>query len=346
MANRYWVGGTASWDGTAGTKWALTSGGAGGQAIPTSADDVFLDANSGANTVTIATGNTGCKSINCTGFTGTLGGSAAITISGNITLGSGMTRTYTGTMTVNATSTITSNGITLGALTISGSGITVQLADAISCAGVLTLTQGTFNAVTYNVTCSNFNSSNSNTRTLTMGSGLWTMSGTGTVWNMTTITGLTFNKNTANILISSNSTSSRTFAGGNLSYNKFTIGGSATSTFNFQNNDSFTELASTKTVAHTIVNNTSTGVTIDVWSVTGSPGNVVIVNSSAAGVRRTYNITNSTAGINYLAVQDINISQPNKFYVGANSTDNGNNINVIFSSAPSIGVNNFLLLFI
>ena len=44
MADRYWVGGTAAWDGTAGTKWALTSGGAGGQAIPTSADDVFFDA--------------------------------------------------------------------------------------------------------------------------------------------------------------------------------------------------------------------------------------------------------------------------------------------------------------
>jgi hypothetical protein len=26
-ASRYWVGGTANWDGTAGTKWALTSGG-------------------------------------------------------------------------------------------------------------------------------------------------------------------------------------------------------------------------------------------------------------------------------------------------------------------------------
>ena len=27
---RYWVGGTADWDGTAGTKWAYTSGGVGG----------------------------------------------------------------------------------------------------------------------------------------------------------------------------------------------------------------------------------------------------------------------------------------------------------------------------
>lgn len=71
MAARYWVGGTANWDGTAGTKWAATSGGAGGESVPTAADDVYLDANSGAVTVTIAA-TAPCRSLNCTGFTGTL----------------------------------------------------------------------------------------------------------------------------------------------------------------------------------------------------------------------------------------------------------------------------------
>lgn len=42
MANRYWVGGTGTWDTTAGTKWSTTSGGAGGSAVPTSSDDVFI----------------------------------------------------------------------------------------------------------------------------------------------------------------------------------------------------------------------------------------------------------------------------------------------------------------
>ena len=54
MADRYWVGGTANWDGTAGTKWATTSGGAGGASVPTAADNVFFDAASGAVTVTVA----------------------------------------------------------------------------------------------------------------------------------------------------------------------------------------------------------------------------------------------------------------------------------------------------
>lgn len=71
MANRYWVGGTATWDGVALLKWALTSGGVGGQAVPTSSDDVFLDASSGANTVTLGA-NANCLSLTMTGFTGTL----------------------------------------------------------------------------------------------------------------------------------------------------------------------------------------------------------------------------------------------------------------------------------
>jgi hypothetical protein len=43
MADRYWVGGTASWDGTAGAKWASTSGGVGGSSVPTASDNVFID---------------------------------------------------------------------------------------------------------------------------------------------------------------------------------------------------------------------------------------------------------------------------------------------------------------
>ncbi len=43
MANRYWVGASGDWTNTA--RWSTTSGGAGGSAVPTSADDVFLDSN-------------------------------------------------------------------------------------------------------------------------------------------------------------------------------------------------------------------------------------------------------------------------------------------------------------
>ena len=83
MANRYWVGGTATWDGTAGTKWSTTSGGAGGAAVPTAVDDVFFNGASGSNTITIS-GSRACRMLDCTGFTGTLNfGSSVLTLGNN-----------------------------------------------------------------------------------------------------------------------------------------------------------------------------------------------------------------------------------------------------------------------
>jgi hypothetical protein len=173
VADRYWVGGTANWDGTAGTKWALTSGGLGGQAVPTSADDVFFDAAS-TGTCTISNGNTGAKSINCTGFTGTLSGNASITIAGSITLAAGMTYNYTGQITVTGTGTITSVAKSFnGPVIIDGVGITVTLGDAWTLAGgggILTLTRGTLTTNNYNLTALDFRSSNTNNRTLNLGS--------------------------------------------------------------------------------------------------------------------------------------------------------------------------------
>jgi hypothetical protein len=180
-----------------------------------------------------------------------------------------------------------------------------------------------------------------------MGSGLWTLTGTGTVWT-TPASNFTVNKNTANILLSDTSTTSRTFGpagGGGYSYNKLTIGGSTgTSTLTFAGGShSFTELASTKTVAHTITLSANLG-TIGTWSVTGTPGNIVTVNSSSVGTQRTLALTNTTTGIDYLSVKDINETTGNKFYVGTNSTDGGNNTNVYFTASPAGGTGNMFML--
>ena len=172
MADRYWVGGTAAWDGTAGTKWSDTSGGAGGASVPTSVDDVFFT-NLSTGTCTISAGNTGAKSINCTGFTGTLTGTAAITVSGNVTLVAGMAYGYSGIMTINATSTFTSAGKSnIGSITFNASVGTFTLADALSLAfdRTFTLTTGTLNLNGFTLTTGIFSSSNANTRSITFGS--------------------------------------------------------------------------------------------------------------------------------------------------------------------------------
>ena len=199
MANRFWVGGTNSWDGTAGTKWALTSGGAGGQAVPTSADDVFFT-NLSTGTCTIVVGNTGARSINCTGFTGAIGGTAAISVAGSITLVAGMTFTHTGTVTLTGTGTLISAGKTFNNIIVNGVGIIVTLGDALSLSSTLTITQGIFttSASNYSVTASAISSSNSNTRTIILNASTVTLNGS-VPTDFTTAINLTFNAGTSEI---------------------------------------------------------------------------------------------------------------------------------------------------
>jgi hypothetical protein len=230
MADRYWVGGTTSWNGTAGTKWALTSGGAGGEAEPTTADDVYFDAASGAVTVTATSGAGNCRNLNFTGFTGTFTGSSyTMHIMGSLTLVAGMTwpSNNNGLLSFEATDTghtIDFAGITLdNSITFAGVGGGWSLAsDLVSVPSVststLTLTNGAFNANGFNVTIGSLSSNNSNTRTLTMGSGQWTVTNNnGTIWSMSTVTGLTITPSTLPVLFNySGSTGTRTLSVGAL----------------------------------------------------------------------------------------------------------------------------------
>ena len=193
MANRYWVGGTDNWNGTAGSKWALTSGGAGGQAEPTAADDVFFDGNSGAVTVTVATTTGLALNLNTTGFTGTLAGSTGITVTGNLTLGSGMTWTNTGTLTLNATATtqvLTTNGVALTcSITRSGAGGACQLSGNLT-TGVtraFTLTNGDLDLNGAVLSVGFCVGSASNTISITPNGGSITLTGNaGNIWNFPT----------------------------------------------------------------------------------------------------------------------------------------------------------------
>jgi hypothetical protein len=69
MATYYWVGGSGTWDTSTTTNWSATSGGSGGAGVPTTADDVIFDVNSGPvspiSTVTVS-GIAVCKSFSST----------------------------------------------------------------------------------------------------------------------------------------------------------------------------------------------------------------------------------------------------------------------------------------
>lgn len=223
MADRYWVGGTATWDGTAGTKWATTSGGAGGAAVPTSSDDVYFDAASGAVTVTTSGTTTDvCKNLNFTGFTGTFSHTNATTVGiyGSLTLGSGMTYTVANALTsildflASTTGhTLTFNGKTTGFPRfggnsgVTGGGWTMQ-DDWPSRSGGIQHTGGHLNTNGYSITITgsggNFNSTGSAVRELTFGASSHVFGGNQAI-NFTG-SNLTFNAGTSLISASTCST--------------------------------------------------------------------------------------------------------------------------------------------
>jgi len=169
------------------------------------------------------------------GFTGTFSKTTvSLTIGGNFTVGAGSTWSSTGgTLTLNTTGScaITANGVNINqSITINGVSGTFTLSGDLNLTGsiqaTLTLTNGTFNANGQNVSVPLFNSSNANTRTLNMGSGTWYITGSAaTVWNLGTITGLTFNAGTSTLNFNSTgSTGTRTFfTGSTPTYNNIYV---------------------------------------------------------------------------------------------------------------------------
>jgi hypothetical protein len=343
MADRYWVGGTENWDGTAGTKWAATSGGAGGESVPTSADDVFFDSNS-SGTCTVASGNTGAKSVDCTGFSGGLTIGSLLRVYGDFTLSSGMTYTHTGSaLILQGTSTVTTAGKLMGSTSIGDlvNDVVVTLADAwtsVSSPFARSIFLGgggktTFNTNNQNVTTSSINfSDDANDKTLNLGSSTITL-GSSNPLQILGATNLIFNAGTSQINLESSVAS---IVGTGHTFHIVSFNGPNTNTKTISANNSFFELASTTPVAHTITFQGDQG-TIGKWSITGSAGNVVTINSSSAGTRRNFTLTEITTNIDYLNVTDIGELSGNKFAVGFNSTNGGNNSNVYFSESPPGG---------
>lgn len=181
-------------------------------AVPLAGDDVRLAGTSGSVTINVASV---CRSLDCTGYTGTLTHNAATSLTiGDGTAGAGsialkfvVGMTYsvgnaiTSTVVFGSTSatqqTVTSAGKSFGGLTFGGASGTPSylLSDAISApSGTLNITRGTFDSGSVAMTLGALNFSAANTRTVTLGSSA--ISSTNTV-TANTVTGLTMTATTA-----------------------------------------------------------------------------------------------------------------------------------------------------
>lgn len=326
--------GSANWGVTGGGSWSLTNGGAfDATAFPLAQDTaVFPSATypASGSTVTLnAAYNIGTIDMSArTSNTMTLAtGGQTPSIYGNWINGTGITLTGTGTLTFagRGSQTITSAGKTFTqAFTIDTPSGSVTLQDAFttdrSNAGAITLTSGTLDANTYNVTLSgsgsSFVSTSSNTRTIAVGSGTWTIAGAatgGVGWNTSTSTNLTV---TGTGTISLTSASAKTFAGGGIqTYPTLNQGGTGTLTVTGSN-----KFAN--------ITNTAIG-RVQFTGGTTNEFTSFSLNGTSTAVRLALGSTNTTQTI---------LRKPTAWNVGTGSLDGGNNTGLSFTA----GTNDFL----
>lgn len=353
MANRYWVGGTASWDAVAGTKWATTSGGAGGAAVPTSADDVFFDANS-TGTVT-ATSSAVCHDLDCRNFAGSFTNSSdpLITIYGS--LNTGTTDIGFGWADISFAGTtsgltITTNGTTQtwygsgggAAWNFNGVGGEWTLQDNLTmstssaCAGGLS--NGTFNLNGFTVTCGNFNISGSNTRVLTFGSGgfvLYRAGGGSFIWNATTTTNLTLNPDTGFIkIVNDIFTPSPIFVGGGLTYPtlwlSLTTSGVVGQGMTIQGSNTFTQIKNDSLKASVMKFTAGTTQTVGSLDINGVAPYKYATLESTTSSAFTITDTSGTNDCNYVLIRNSTANGGATFRALPGSVDGGGNTGWLF----------------
>jgi len=327
-----------SYSGSVGTRTISTGS-------PSEANSRNISITAGSDIIT-TTSFTNFKNLDFTGFSGTVStwGFPLVTIFGNLTLSSGMTYSATAQVSFEATSskTITTNAKTIPAqVTFNGVGGTWTLQDALTSTGTITLSNGTFNTNGKAVSGTTFSSNNSNTRALTLGATTFTCTGSGgSAFTIATTTGMTLSAGTSTI--SMTSASSKTFAGGGLTYYNLNQGGAGALTISGSN--TFNDIKNTvqpNTVTFTI----STTQTVSNFSLTGTAGNLITINSSSAGTQATLSKSSGTVSCNYLSIKDSAATGGASWYAGTTSTNVSGNTGWIFTAPPAGNTSSFFLLF-
>ena len=269
------------------------------------------------------------RNIDFTGFSGTFAGTSHI-IYGNVTLSTGMTlgvsaNAWTFASTNATPRTITSNGKTINQpVTFNGVGGSWSFVDAFAVAATytVTLTNGTLNANGQTVSLNTF-ALGVGTKTLTLGSGTWTVFGSGTAWNANTnVTNLTVSASTGTI--SMTSASAKTFAGGAKTWPTLNQGGAGALTI--QQSNGFANITDTVQPA-TVTLTAGTTQTVDAFSLAGTAGNLITLNSSSAGVQATLSDSSGVVSVSFVSIQDINATGGAVWnaYSSSGNIDAGNN---------------------
>jgi hypothetical protein len=212
MADRYWVGGSGTWDATSTANWSASSGGASGASAPTLADNVIFNALSNATLYTVTVGtNAVALDITAAGpLTGNVtfafGATGNINCYGSFTLAAtGITWSSSGGSGMNFLATTTGKTLTTNGVNLSNTGINFNgagggwtLGSAYTSAAGVAVTQGTLSTNNFNITAAGLNSTGTATRSFVLGSSTISVSAV-TAINITQLAGITFNAGTSTI---------------------------------------------------------------------------------------------------------------------------------------------------
>jgi len=346
MADRYWVGGAGTWDATTTTNWSATSGGAGGASAPTLIDNVIFNSASNATAYAVTLG-TNANALDIT-IAGPATGNVTITAASSlINLYGSWTNAATsvvfsgsGSLVLWASTTgktITTNGVSLGALNVIPNNATGgwTLGSAIAFTGTLSLQGGSFNTGNYSVTCANFSGSNAVVRSLTLGTSTITLDNTA-AWTFTTTTNLTFNAGTSTIIASS---ASVTFSGGGLTYYNVSFTSVTALTHTIQGANAFNNL--------TFTSRTTDGVGAIVVSANQTISGTLTLGAANTAVRRLFVRSDTIGTQRTLTVATIatlaDVDFQDTVAAGASGTFSGtrlgnctNNSNITFGAGQTV----------
>ena len=364
MANRYWVGGTGTWDASSTSHWSSTTGGSSGASAPVAADSVFFNSNSGTGTCTTASG---AVASNVTLSTSTLGLTlgAPITLGGTFVLTLGVINLASYTLTTLLFNSNNSNSRTIafgtGKIEVTGNAVVVWQMSTVTNftptgtknvdftyaggTGTRTITHGSsFGAGGSATTSLNFSiTAGTDTVDMVTSGVLYVQdlnftgfSGTlsdiryNVYGNLTFSSGMTLTSSTTAIsFVGAFVTQIITTAGNTLDF-PLTFNGSG-STFAFQD-----ALTQGSTRAFTINNGTvqlKNGVTSTVGAFATAFSNQRFLQSTTAGSQATLSQAGGTVNANRLTIKDINAVGGATWnaYTTNNNVDAGNNLGWDFS---------------
>ena len=234
-----------------------------------------------------------------------------------LTLPSGGSAVFTGLSTnMVGTGTITPNGKSIAAMVINNGSGTTTLAGALTTNTSTTLTAGNLALAGYTLTATQFISDGAATRSISGdGTGIISVAND---WTVSNGTGFTGNDYTINMTKST----AKTFAGAGGSYGTLVQAGAGDLTISGSNN--LYDLKATTTPS-TIIFTAGTTQYFTFFSLVGTAGNLVSINSTVAGTQYYLSKSGVRVDVSYLSIQDSNV-------IGGAAWYNNNGSNTVLSN--------------